>query len=423
MLGQLGWHFADVVVMAGETLVPDYISIILRAIDKAQNDPAHVRRLIYDFARMSLGRQLLLSYDKIGSDGIQRYVSDLEVAIKEAEILSSIGGDLLSADTAASLAAAAQASDQKAILIGEPNVDANNKSESGAVAVLPSSVVPRGHHEPPLYSQSHQAVTKEIWDAVPRAPRRRAPKLLLLTAAAVGVAIYALTLVRPDLVVDLNSYVRQLGRQASYNQGTRIREAFEQFPAARAGTSDAVDKTKSPGFPLPAVYGVYAVSQGKLYGLQPLAMKVPDARVAISAMILSPSRLTLPDGKLAFIIFRRDLQSSAPDAVSVRVVARVMKEMKFAAGGPPKTVKIAGEWAIRSKSYGFGVAPINNEPEMIVLQPRDPQFSLSPGRYALIFKGEGYDFNVAGQFTDTAQCLERTDALGGMMYSECRDVP
>jgi hypothetical protein len=152
-------------------------------------------------------------------------------------------------------------------------------------------------------------------------------------------------------------------------------------------------------------------------------MKVPDSRVAISAMILNPSRLTLPDGKLAFIIYRRDLQSSAPDTVPVRVVARVMREMKFAAGAPPLVAKIDGEWAIRSKSYQFGVAPVDNEPEMIMLRPQDSQFSFSPGRYALVFRGDGYDFNVAGQLTDTAQCLERTDALGGMVYSECPIVP
>lgn len=410
--------------MAGEAPVADYVSIILRAIDKAQNEPAHMRRLIYDLARISVGRQLLLSYEEIGSNGIQRHVSDLEAAIKQAEILSSLEGDLLPDPGAPPSLAVSKASGQNALLITEPILGAENKNESGAVAVLPGYLAPRDEQSSPLNPQSHQNVTTEIWEAVPRASKRRVPKPELLAAAAVGLAIYALTLVRPDLITDLNiPYLSQLVRQASYHEDTTTREPAKQLSAASAGTPKAVDQTNSLGFPLPSVYGVYAVNRGKLYGLQPLAMKVPDPRVAISAMISNPSRLTLPDGNLAFVLYRRDLQSSAPDTVPVRVVARVMREMKFAANGPPKTAEVAGEWAIRSKSYQFGVAPINNEPEMIILRPRDSQFTFSPGRYALVFKGEGYDFDIAGQLTDTAQCLERADALGGMVYSECRDLP
>lgn len=410
--------------MAGEPLVSDYVSIILRAIDKAQNDPAHMRRLIYDLARISVGRQLLLNYEEIGRDGIQRHVSDLETAIKRAEILSSLEGDLLSDPGSAPSLAASKANAEKALLTSEPSPPADDKGDSGAVAVLPSFLAPRDDHKLPLNPQSHQAVATEIWDAVPRASKRRVPKSQLLTAAVAGLAIYALTLLRPDLVIDLNiPYVSKLVQHASYDRGATVGEPSKQTSAAGVGTPKALNKTKSLGFPLPAVYGVYAVSQGKLYGLQPLAMKVPDPRVAISAMIANPSRVTLPDGKLAFIIYRRDLQSSAPDTVPVRVVARIMREIKFAADGPAKTVDINGEWAIRSKSYGFGVAPIDNEPEMIMLRSLDPQFSFSPGRYALVFRGDGYDFSVAGQLTDAAQCLERTDALGGTVYSECRDVP
>jgi len=383
-----------------------------------------MRRLIYELARISVGRQLLLSYEQIGSNGIQRHVSDLEAAIKQAEILSSLEGDLLSEPGAAPSLAITEASGQNALSITEPIPGAEHKNESGPVAVVPSYLAPRDDQKSPLNFQSHQTIATEIWEAIPRVSKRRIPKLELLTAAAAGLAIYGLTLVRPDLMIDLNiPYFSQFVRQASYNGGAATSEPAKRVSAASAETPKAVDETKSLGFPLPSVYGVYAVSGGKLYGLQPLAMKVPDPRVAISAMIASPSRLTLPDGQLAFIVYRRDLQSSAPDTVPVRVVARVMREMKFAANEPPKTVEIAGEWAIRNKSYQFGVAPISNEPEMIMLRPQDPQFTFSPGRYALAFKGEGYDFSVAGQLTDTAQCLERSDALGGMVYSECHHVP
>jgi len=410
--------------MAGEALVSDYIAIILRAIDKAQNDPAHMRRLIYDLARISLGRQILLSYEEIGSTEVQRHVSGLEAAIKQAEILSGVEGDLLSDKTAAPLLPAGQASDQKVPSVSDPAHVDDAESESGAVAVavLPSFLAFREDHNPPLTPQTPQAIPSEIWDAVPRSSKRPVRKSQLLAAAAIGMAIFALTLVRPDLIIDLKiPYFSPLVRQASGNR-SMVREPAPKVSVVRAETSDEVDQTKSLGFPLPAVYGVYAASKGKLHGLQPLAIKVPDPRVQISALISNPSRLTLPDGKVAFIVFRRDLRSSAPDKVLVRVVARVMQEMKFAPGAPAKITNVAGEWAIRSKSFEFAVTPLNNNPEMIILRPQDPQFSFTPGRYALVLKGEGYDFNVAGQLTDPSQCLERTDALGGAVYSECRVV-
>jgi hypothetical protein len=165
------------------------------------------------------------------------------------------------------------------------------------------------------------------------------------------------------------------------------------------------------------------VSEGKLFELDPLQLKVPDPRVAISAMISNASGVKIDDGKLQFVIFRRDLVSSAPTEVFVRVVARVAREMKFNEAGPPVTTDIDGQWAIRSKSYEFRVAPLGDNPEMVVLHPADPQLSLSPGRYALVVAGRGYDFTVDGQVTDTAQCLERTDVLGGAVYSECRTLP
>jgi len=176
-------------------------------------------------------------------------------------------------------------------------------------------------------------------------------------------------------------------------------------------------------FPLPTVYGVYAVGEGKLYELDPLPLRVPDARVAISAMFSTPSRVTISEKKLQFVIFRRDLVSSAPTEVFVRVVARVAREMKFNGAGSPTTTEIDGEWAIRSKSYVFRVAPVGDSPEMIVLRPADSQQSLSPGRYALVFAGKGYDFTIDGEVTDAAQCLERSNVVGGLVYSECRTPP
>jgi hypothetical protein len=75
--------------MAGRpSIVPDYVSIILRAIESTQNDPARLRTLIYDVARLSLGKHVLTSYRQLGSAGLQQHVSDLETAIHQVENLA-----------------------------------------------------------------------------------------------------------------------------------------------------------------------------------------------------------------------------------------------------------------------------------------------------------------------------------------------
>jgi hypothetical protein len=407
--------------MAGDALVSDYTAIILRAIDRAQNDPAQMRQLIYDLARMSLGRQLLLSYEEIGSNAVGQHLSALDSAIKQAEIVSGVERGILS-DADASQISIANSGGPAAALPSGP--DLQEKSEDGAVAVLSSHLAPSNDYHSARGTQFQQAATNRVWDAVPVTSKRRLPRTQFLAAATVGFAIFGLSLVRPDFFVDLKiPYVSRIVWLSSSNKQPAKSEQSKQIPVAGTGRSLAADGSASLGFPLPAVYGVYAVSQDKLYGLQPLAMKVPDPRVAISAMISSPSRLTLPDGKITFVVYRRDLRSSAPETVPVRVVARVLREMKFAEAAPPEVINVAGEWAVRNKSFEFGVTPVGNNPEMIILRPREPHFSFSPGRYALVLRGDGYDFEVAGQLRDTAQCLERTDALGGMVYSECRKIP
>ena len=60
---------------------------------------------------------------------------------------------------------------------------------------------------------------------------------------------------------------------------------------------------------------------------------------------------------------------------------------------------------------------------MVLLRPSEPEFTLSPGRYMLVYKNQAYDFSVAGAITDTAQCLERSDSQDGAVYSECRELP
>jgi hypothetical protein len=40
----------------------------------------------------------------------------------------------------------------------------------------------------------------------------------------------------------------------------------------------------------------------------------------------------------------------------------------------------------------------------------------------LVLKGVAYDFTLDGPNTDSAHCLERTDALASAVYSECQKL-
>ena len=84
----------------------------------------------------------------------------------------------------------------------------------------------------------------------------------------------------------------------------------------------------------------------------------------------------------------------------------------------PKLSLIEGSWRIRDKSYEFQVSPLENNREMVVIQP-SPDFVFPPGRYALVLNGYGYDFTVAGPITAPEQCLEQVQVVDGIVVSEC----
>jgi hypothetical protein len=153
-----------------------------------------------------------------------------------------------------------------------------------------------------------------------------------------------------------------------------------------------------------------------------LPIRVPDARVAISPLISTPSRTHLSAGKLEFIVFRWDLTSSAPERVTVRVVAQVVRALKFDSEGKAITTNVEDAWIVRNNSYQTRVAPVASNPEMILIRPDTPDFTFELGRYALVLKGVGYDFTLDGPLTDSADCLERTDALNFPVYTECRKL-
>lgn len=175
-------------------------------------------------------------------------------------------------------------------------------------------------------------------------------------------------------------------------------------------------------FAAPDTYGVYAVSDGQLVPLEALPIRVPDARVLFSNTISKPAPAPVANGRLSFVIYHRELATSVPETASVRIVAKVMQATAFT-GGKPKSVAVEDTWAVRGGAIDLRIAPVAVNPEMIVVRPGDPNFTLSPGRYVLMLRNQAYDFSVAGTVRDTAQCLERADMPDGSVFSECRELP
>jgi hypothetical protein len=175
-----------------------------------------------------------------------------------------------------------------------------------------------------------------------------------------------------------------------------------------------------PSFPIPSNYGVYALNNEKLNELDVLPEQVPDKRVALSTPVTKRSRTVLPDGRVKFIVFRRDLAANAPERVDVRVVAQVTRRLIFDAKGKATYSPVTGAWNIRNILHQLRVRPVASNPEMLLIQPEDTEFTLPAGRYVLALKNEGYDFTIAGEVVDPSQCLEQTDAANGTFYSDCQ---
>src|SRR5262249_3609362 len=225
----------------------------------------------------------------------------------------------------------------------------------------------------------------------------------------------------------LDGQLNILGRQAPPQPFASLVQKIEKPEAKRIVQASAGDlqlpittAPQSLGLPVPSVYGVYAVGGGQLYELEPLVGRVPDQRVFMSTPIKMASRTVLPDGRAAFIIYRRDAVNSAPERVSVRVIAKVLRAMTFNTAGQANTTNVQDTWTIRNISYDLRVAPLSEGSEMLMIRPQNEDFVFPAGRYGLVIKGQAYDFTVAGAITETAQCLEGIKAENGTFYSECR---
>jgi hypothetical protein len=388
--------------LAAKSSEVDFAIVLSRVIVSIENDPAQLRNAVYELARMKLQTELSQREVPIKVSEKRDLALALESAIQRVETVSSKHDHLR----------VLQSLDRF-----------TNRSEVDA-----SEIMIEGR-EPALIMQSpspHTTHLPSFLTPVVGGSRKIEPSWHWMSAAPLArMAMVAILAVVLCAVLDRQFGV--FGRQAPQPFASVVHkiERLEAKPVIQA-SADALQmpitttSTQPLGFPLPNVYGIYAVSGGQLHELEPLVGRVPDQRVLMSTPVKTASRTVLPDGRAVFIIYRRDAANSAPERVSVRVIAKVLRAMTFNTAGQASTTNVQDTWTIRNISYDFRVAPFGEGSEMLMIRPENEDFVLPAGRYGLVIKGQAYDFTVAGPITEAAQCLEGIKAENGTFYSECR---
>ena len=368
---------------AERSLEVDFALVLSRIIDSIEHDPVQLRNVVYQLARVKLQNEVCGMNPPLSVEEVRHLRRALESAIRGVETF---------------------AKKEHNAQLEYAGVGLNEDQDSGR----------------------HSSAAGRIAFVDAPAPARQRPKFSIrrlryaLAAVTLAIALSVLFVRHFGFVTSRESTERSPAMTESIVQASEPRLAVEQAASPKFGLDGSAVLSQWSGLPRPTAYGVYAISNGRLNELDVLPIRVPDGKVRVSAPINKQSRTTLPDGRIVFIVFRRDFTNSAPERVSIRVVARVVRALSFDPQGKGTNSSLEDMWTIRNISYDFRVAPLVENGEMFVIRPEDANFSLPAGRYALALKGQAYDFTVAGVVTETAQCIERVEAVNGTFYAECR---
>lgn len=359
---------------AGDAPMPEveFALVLSRIITSVSTDQDSLRQTVYDLARYKLSEQLFSSGVPAGEEAKARKA--LEAAIHGVETFSR-----------------------------------NNDQQ------LP---VPLGAAPVPLAISDStmeyaKDATKTIWTAPEpheldrSASKRRARSGSL---AVIGGALAILVLAIGGLLAAVyREDIAHMGR-------SQINKAAVAPP--KPPDPVAVAEPAKPSRLLPSDFGVYALSDNKLFELNPLPNKAQDVRVAISPTMGITKQPVLRDGNPRFIVYRREAALNIPERAEIRIIAKVARSISYDAAGKPITTADDG-WYIRNISFPYRVSPIKENAEMYEIQPESGGAALSPGRYGLVLKGQLYDFVVGGDVRDPRHCLERLTAANGTFVSEC----
>jgi hypothetical protein len=376
---------------------------LVRLLGAVTDDHAQLRMLVYEFARRKLRRNLHRQFEDGEWTNIQQQIQALESAINKVE--ENFAQNALRFDPQPPL--------NFNPLVPESGQPRGEESTSKSRAVSLERTL-RSEQDKTIANTSESHVNLFDGRVAQRSRSAFWWYTQLAVAVALGIGIFALV----DTPFWPSGF--KLPRAANSSAPSTAQESGSSLVANTHFASPSPPNVSKPSIPLPTDYGVFAVAQGKLTELELMQMRVPDKRVAISPVISTPSRVHLPEGKLEFVVFRRDLANITPDRAMLRVIAQVVRALTFDAGGRPTTANLSDVWVVRSNAYQVRMAPVADNPEMLLIRSDPADLVLPSGRYALVLRGAGYDFTVDGSGTDAAHCLERTDALVAPIYTECR---
>ena len=447
--------------------MPEYYSLLVQKIREAEADPGKLRELVYEAARLALKRHVNVHYPALSLHDGKRLLADLEVAIErlEADETGAVSrpvpeGDKLGPFFAPSRngglpeAILQEAEHQRhagpaippsppqagAELLDWPPAGSNKEPEAHDLFPAPNQPAPANRGAVYAASpNSYPSTSDDWWRSQAKLHPASRRKILIAVAIASHVAV--------GVLAGAAFYITMTGRAA---QPPGIVEDFAVSPPQRptksltakrsnaspsptaeplttasfAGTTPTAASAamaSRPVVPRPAAYGVYAISNNRLIELEQILPTPVDPRVRNGFQIVKPARTVINDARLSFIAYRRDLSTTAPERVSVRIAARIARAMTVDPLGkavmePPPTES----WLIREFGYDLRVSPISESSEMVMLRPEDEEFAFPSGRYELVLGGQAYDFLIAGIITDPAQCVESVTTPRGPAFYDCR---
>jgi hypothetical protein len=424
--------------LATATPEVDFALVLARVIDDVNQDPAELRRAIYELARIKLQREAWRRDPPLDVGEMRRLTKALETAIErvetfssqrdEARVLRSLdhlikgqeGGEPSLTADATLLAIENGATDESAsqfyngTVAGPPAPTTVSTAANGGFADTPrvrllnpedAMTVRPAVAVPPNESVRFIDRLPSLWQ------RRRSLIARTLMAMAVAVGFV--------LVISHRTALFQFFERPSLSTTAALPAQAPEPTSTQNSVPLAPPLHKEEPAPLlPRAYGIYAISNGELFELEALPGRAPDPRIALSAVITKTSRTILPNGRVSFVAYRRDFAASAPERVSVRVIAKIARATNFGPQGQAQVSGVDDTWIMRNISFPFRVAPVASNAEMLALEP-ESQPALPAGRYGLVINSIAYDFSVAGEVTDPAQCLERVAAANGTFYSPC----
>jgi hypothetical protein len=460
----------------------DYYAVLKRKIRDVSEDPAKMREVVYEAARLALRRQVNAQQPPLDSVATERHMGELEDAIARLEADAAGAGALDNGKPGEAVAAAdheasrpsqagpAQSGEDAAFFtVGDPQIWGAPRAAppDRAVAREPIPVPDRAAAREPVPGPDRTRrsaylvnpgdfVNPKMTPRVRPEPHSRAHLLVpglkvtfQVAVATLAVAAFCVAMWGRSSPVQTagemqpaaarTSSVRPVSPPKEIADGTSAVAPAPLSPAPLAAAPPAAAAPDTAAlaaaplptapaeavlpFPRPAAYGVYAIRDNQLIELEQVVATPIDPRTPDQLQIVKPGRIVSATAKLSFVVFRPDLVSNPPEKVSVRIAARIAHTMNFnSAGKAVVTTPATDTWLIRDQGYDLRATPMRESAEMVMLRLENPEFAFPPGRYELMLGGQAYDFVIAGEVTDLAHCVEGVVTVRGLTFYECKPV-